>query len=261
MNLHGPVSGPVLACATGLAAIGEAARRIVYGQAEVMLAGAADSILTPLAFVGFGRIGALSSRNETPQRAVTPFDATRDGPVIGEGGAVVVLESLAHAEARGATILAEVLGYGLSADGYHLAAPEPSGRGAAHAMRLALADADLAPADIDYIAAHGTGTVLNDAAETQAVKAVFGADSPPPLSSLKGMTGHLMGASGSLACVATVNAIQAGQVPPTIGWQVPDPACDLDYIPHQSRPLSVQRAMVNAFGFGGQNASLVIAKH
>jgi len=261
MHILGPVSAPVAACATGIAAVGEAMRRIVWGDADVMLAGAAESAVNPLALAGFSRLGALTRRDDTPKQAITPFDAGRDGTVIGEGAAVLVLESLEHAQARGAAILAEVVGYALSADAYHIAAPAPEGTGAARVMNGALQDANLQPAQISYIVAHGTGTPLNDASETQAVKATFGeAAYDIPLSSIKSMTGHMLGAAGALSVVAMVEAMRHSLLPPTIGLTHPDPDCDLDYVPTQVRPAQVEYAMANAFGFGGQNAGIVLKK-
>lgn len=262
LGIKGPANASVMACATGLAAIGEAARRIALGEMDVMLAGAAESLMTPLAFIGFGRAGALSTRDDTPTRAITPFDAARDGTVIGEGGAVLLLESLAHARKRGASILAEVVGYGLSVDAYHLAAPDPEGRGASLAMQRALESAAVAPHQLNYIAAHGTGTILNDAAETKAVRRTLGpAADQVPLSSIKSMCGHMMGASAALSCIAIIKAMAEGWVPPTLGLDRPDPVCDLDYTPNQARRLQVDLAMANAFGFGGQNASLILQRY
>ena len=260
-GIRGPTHSSVTACATGISSIGEAMRRIVWGDADVMLAGATESAITPLAVVGFARLGALSTRNETPHRAITPFDRERDGTVLGEGAAVVVLESLEHAQARGATILAEVVGYAMTGDAYHIAAPAPGGEGATRAMLNALRDAGLRPNQIDYIAAHGTGTPLNDASETTAIKRAFGeAAYDVAVSSLKSMTGHMLGAAGALSCAAIVQAMQEGVVPPTIGLHTPDPACDLDYVPNQARRMEVRYGMANAFGFGGQNASIILKK-
>lgn len=261
LNLQGPTNSAVSACATGLTSIGEAMRRIVWGEVDVMLAGATESTITPLAVVGFARLGALSTRNNTPHRAITPFDASRDGTVIGEGAGMVVLESLEHAQARGANILAEVVGYAMTGDAHHIAAPAPDGRGASRAMGNALKDAGLAGSEIDYIAAHGTGTPLNDASETKAVKAVFGETAyDTPISSIKSMTGHMLGAAGAASAVVIMKAIQAGKIPPTIGLLEPDPACDLDYVPNEAREADVTYAMANAFGFGGQNASVIFKK-
>ena len=261
LNVQGPIHSSVSACATGITSIGEAMRRIIWGEVDVMLAGATESTVMPLAVAGFARLGALSTRNETPQRAITPFDASRDGTVIGEGGAMLVLESLEHAQARGAKILAEVVGYALTGDAHHIAAPAPDGSGATRAMRNALSDAHLDPAEVDYIVAHGTGTPLNDASETKAIKAVYNEDAYDiPISSIKSMTGHMLGAAGAVSAVTIVKAMHEGQVPPTIGLLEPDPDCDLDYVPNEARPLTVDVAMANAFGFGGQNGSIVFKK-
>ncbi len=263
IDLHvlGPVSAPVGACASGIIAIGQAMRRIQWGEADVMFAGAADSAITPIAVLGFHRLGALTARNDTPERAITPFDASRDGTVLGEGAAVLVLESLAHAQARGAKILAEVAGYATTSDAFHVAAPDPSADGATRAMVNALRDADISPAEIGYIAAHGTGTPLNDVAETLAIKRAFGdAAAGIPVSSQKSMVGHTLGAAGALASLAVVNVLQKGVIPPTIGLENPDPDCDLDYVPNVARRGDVRVAMANAFGFGGQNASVIFKK-
>lgn len=261
LNIQGPAHSSVTACATGISSLGEAMRRIVWGDAEVMLAGATESAITPLAFAGFSRLGALSARNNTPHRAITPFDLHRDGTVLGEGAAVMVLESLAHAQARGAIILAEVAGYAMTSDAYHLAAPEPDGKGATRVMVNALRDARLTAGQIDYITAHGTGTPLNDTAETKALKAAFGEQAYGiPVSALKSMTGHMLGAAGALSAVAIVQAMGAGIVPPTIGIETPDPDCDLDYVPDRARAKAVTYGMANAFGFGGQNACIIFKK-
>ena len=261
MNIQGPTNSAVSACATGLTSIGEAMRRIVWGETDVMLAGATESTITPLAVVGFARLGALSSRNDTPHRAITPFDASRDGTVIGEGGATLVLESLEHAQARGATILAEVVGYAMTGDAHHIAAPTPDGRGASRAMANALKDAHLAAHQLDYIAAHGTGTPLNDASETKAIKTVFNeAAYDIPISSIKSMTGHMLGAAGAASAAIIIKAMHEGKIPPTIGLLEPDPDCDLDYVPNQAREHNITYAMANAFGFGGQNASVIFKK-
>ncbi|RME72179.1 MAG: beta-ketoacyl-[acyl-carrier-protein] synthase II [Chloroflexi bacterium] len=260
-NLQGPVGAPVSACATGISGIGEAMRRIVWGDADVMIAGSTESAITPLIVGAFGRLTALSSRNDTPKRALTPFDASRDGTVVGEGAAVVVLESLEHAQARGATILAEVKGFALTGDAYHISSPREDGSGAARAMSGALKDAGIEPHQVDYIAAHGTGTPMNDPIETQAIKTVFGeAAYDVAISSIKSMTGHTLGAAGALSAVAAVKAMLEGYIPPTINLEEPDPACDLDYVPNVPRQAEVNVALVNGFGFGGQNACLVLQK-
>jgi 3-oxoacyl-[acyl-carrier-protein] synthase II len=260
-NLRGPVSAPVSACATGIYSIGEGMRRIIWGDVDVMLVGGTESATTPLVVGAFGRLTALSSRNATPERAITPFDASRDGTVIGEGAGVLVIESLEHAQARGATILAEVKGYGLSSDAYHISSPREDGSGMARAMTNALRDAGLAGADVDYLGAHGTGTQLNDATETMAIKQALGAAAyDVPISSVKSMTGHTLGAAGAISAIAAVQAIRTGIMPPTINLETPDPACDLDYIPNTPRAADVSVAMVNGFGFGGQNGVVILKK-
>jgi 3-oxoacyl-[acyl-carrier-protein] synthase II len=236
-------------------------RRIVWGDADVMLAGGTDSAITPLVINAFGRLTALSSRNDTPKRAITPFDAHRDGTVIGEGAGVVVLESLEHAQARGARVLAEVKGYALTADAYHISSPREDGSGAARAMSNALKDSGFKAEAIDYIGAHGTGTQLNDAIETKAIKLAFGeAAYDIPISSIKSMTGHTLGAAGTLSAIAAIKAMYEGFIPPTINLETPDPLCDLDYVPNEPRQVEVKIAMANGFGFGGQNASIVLQK-
>jgi 3-oxoacyl-[acyl-carrier-protein] synthase II len=260
-NLRGPVNAPVAACATGITGIGEGMRRIVWGDAEVMLVGGTEGTITPLTVSAFGRLTALSTRNDTPQQSITPFDARRDGTVIGEGAGVLVIESLEHAQARGAVILAEVKGYGLTADAFHISSPREDGDGAARAMGRALAEAGLQPADVDYIGAHGTGTVMNDAIETLAIKRAFGeAAYKLAISSIKSMTGHTLGAAGALSAIAAIQAIQTGLIPPTINLHHPDPACDLDYVPNQPRPANLNVVMANGFGFGGQNASIIFKR-
>ncbi|MDM8520352.1 beta-ketoacyl-ACP synthase II [Anaerolineales bacterium HSG6] len=260
-GLRGPVNVPVSACATGISGIGEGMRRIVWGDADVMLVGGTDSCITRLVISAFSRMTALTGRSATPERCITPFDAERDGTVIGEGAGVLALESLEHAQARNATILAEVKGYGMSSDAYHISSPRQDGEGAARAMRNALNDSNLSPDTISYIAAHGTGTQMNDAIETKAIKHVFRKTAYNiPISSIKGMTGHTLGAAGAIGAVATIKAMQEGTVPPTIGLHTPDPACDLDYVPNKARNIELNTALVNGFGFGGQNASIVLQK-
>ena len=261
LNIQGPTNSAVSACATGLTAIGEAMRRIIWGEVDVMLAGATESAITPLALVGFSRLGALSQRNDTPHQAITPFDANRDGTVIGEGAGMLILEALDHALARGANILAEVVGYALTGDAHHIAAPAPDGGGAGRAMANALKDACVDRSQINYIAAHGTGTPLNDASETKAVKRVFGeAAYDIPISSIKSMTGHMLGAAGVVSAVTVIKAMVEKIIPPTIGLTDPDPECDLDYVPQHARKIDVTYALANAFGFGGQNACVVFKK-
>ncbi len=261
-GIKGPVNSPVVACATGVVSIGEAARRIQRGEAEVMLAGGTDSYLTPLIITSFSRLGAMTTRNHEPETACRPFDLTRDGMIIGEGAAVFILESLDHALARGATILAEYGGMGFTLDAYNMAAPHPEGDGAARAMKLALNEAELPPEAIDYISSHGTGTKLNDAAETKAMKAALGEHAyNVPAPSIKPMVGHAMGASGAFGVFTIIKAIETGWTPPTINYTTPDPDCDLDYVPNEARQHPVDVGMANAFGFGGQNASIIIKRY
>jgi 3-oxoacyl-[acyl-carrier-protein] synthase II len=258
-RFRGPNTCVVTACATGTNAIGDAAALIRRGEADAMIAGGAEAAITPMGVGGFAACRALSTRNEDPPRASRPFDRDRDGFVIAEGAAVLVLEELEFAQARGARILAEVAGYGMSADAYHITLPSPGGEGAARAMRQALHDAGLGPRDIDYINAHGTSTGPNDKNETDAVKAVFGEEAyRVPISSTKSMTGHLLGAAGAIEAMFVVQAIRDGWIPPTINLDNPAPECDLDYVPHQRREHRVRAALSNSFGFGGHNASLVI---
>jgi len=261
-GIQGPVNSPVAACATGVVSLGQAARRILWGDADVVLAGGADSYMTPLIMAAFSRLGAMSTRNDEPETACRPYDLTRDGMIMGEGAAVLVLESLEHALARGATILAEYGGMGFTLDAYHMAAPQPEGEGAARAMKRALAEAGLTSDAVDYIASHGTGTKLNDIAETKAMKTVLGDHAyNVPAPSIKAMLGHAMGASGAFGAFTIVQAIQTGWVPPTINYSVPDPECDLDYVPNKARQHHVDVGMSNAFGFGGQNASILIKRY
>ncbi|MFB0536300.1 MAG: beta-ketoacyl-ACP synthase II [Anaerolineae bacterium] len=261
LGIKGPASAPVAACATGGVAIGEATRRLQRGDVDVMIAGGTESAMTPLAVVGFSRLGALSTRNDEPERACRPFDAGRDGTVMGEGAAIVVLESLEHALRRGAPIQAEVVGYGFTEDAYHIVAPQPGGDGAARAMSLALADAGLSPEEIGYIGAHGTGTVLNDTSETAAIKTVFGgAAYRVPISANKSMLGHMFGGAGSISVITAVKVIQEGVIPPTINLDNPDPECDLDYVPNVARQATVDVAIANAFGIGGQNATVAVQR-
>jgi beta-ketoacyl-acyl-carrier-protein synthase II len=260
-GIRGPVTAPVAACATGVVALGEAARSLAAGEADVIIAGGTESAMTLLSIAAFSRLGALSTRIEEPERACKPFDANREGTVAGEGAAVLIMETLAHAVRRGAPILAEVLGYGITCDAHHLVAPAPDGEGAARAMSQALAFAGVSPDELSWVCAHGTGTPLNDAAETQAIKQALGdAAHRTPVSSLKGALGHMFGAAGAISAVTAVQAMRDGQIPPTINYQTPDPQCDLDYVPNAARPATVETVMINAFGFGGQNACLVLRK-
>jgi len=257
-DLRGPVVTSVAACASGVQAFVEAQRMIEHGDADVVIAGGTESAILPVAFAALANMGALSKRNAEPQAASRPFDAERDGFVFGEGAALLVVESAAHAERRGATILAEVAGGALTADAFHISAPEPSGSGAARAMTRALRDAGIAPEEIDYVAAHGTSTPLNDRTETKAIHTAFGEHAARLMvSSNKSMIGHTLGAAGAMSALAAVLAIRDGIVPPTINYATPDPDCDLDYVPNVARRASVNAAIVNGFGFGGQNAVAV----
>jgi 3-oxoacyl-[acyl-carrier-protein] synthase II len=251
----------VTACATGTNAVGEAAEIIRRGQADVILAGGSESGVIPIAMAGLNAMTALSTRNDDPQGASRPFDLDRDGFVMGEGAGVLMLESLEHALQRRAPILAEILGYGSTNDAYHVSAPAENGAGAARCMRMALEDAGLRLAEIDYINAHGTSTPLNDRSETAAIKTVFGDLAYRiPISSTKSMTGHLLGASGAIEALLCVKVLQDGILPPTINYTTPDPECDLDYVPNQARPVAVEKVMSNSFGFGGHNATIILGK-
>ena len=250
------------ACSSGADAIGEACEIIKRGDAQVMLAGGAEAAITPIGIAGFNAAGALSTQNDEPQKASRPFDAQRDGFVIGEGGAVIVLESLPHALGRGANILAEVLSYGATSDAYHITQPAAGGEGGAKAMQIALRKAGIRPDEIDYINAHGTSTPLNDKSETMAIKTVFGQHAyRMPISSTKSMMGHLIGAAGAIEAIICVLTIQRGVIPPTINLTNPDPDCDLDYVPHVSRQRKVRTALSNSFGFGGHNSVLVLREY
>lgn len=261
-GMRGPNLGISSACASATNAIGEAAEVIRAGRADVMLAGGAEAAIVPVAVAGFNVMQALSRRNDEPERASRPFDKDRDGFVIGEGAAVLVLEAEAHARARGATIYGEVLGYGLSNDAHHISAPLEDGAGAAACMRLALQQAGLQPSQIDYLNAHGTSTPLNDKSETMAIKAVFGESAYDlAISSTKSMTGHLLGAAGGLEAILCLYALRDGIIPPTINYETPDPACDLDYVPNQSRAKRLRYVMSNSFGFGGHNACLILGQY
>ncbi|MGJ8726633.1 MAG: beta-ketoacyl-ACP synthase II [Roseibacillus sp.] len=258
----GPNMSIVTACATANNSVGEAWRMIKFGDADMFVAGGSEASFTPMGLAGFGNMRALSTRNDDPTRASRPFDVGRDGFVMGEGAGVVIIEELEHAKARGATIYAELAGYGVSADAYHLSAPSPDGTGPARAMAMALKHAGLNPEDIAYLNAHGTSTPLGDIAETKAMKIAFGDYSKNGLmvSSTKSMTGHLLGAAGAVELAACVMAVKEGVVPPTINLEDQDPDCDLDYVPNESRELEVNAAMSNGFGFGGHNATLVVKK-
>lgn len=261
LGAKGPNSCAVTACATGAHSIGDAFRLIQTGEADCMIAGGAESTITPLCIAGFNAMKALSQRNDEPERASRPFDKDRDGFVVGEGAGVLVLEELESARRRGAKIYAEVVGYGLNSDAYHITQPAPEGEGAARCMELALKDAGLTPEEIDYINAHGTSTYYNDLNETEAIKKVFGEHAKRLMvSSTKSMTGHLLGAAGGVEAVFTVLAIKEGVVPPTINYETPDEGCDLDYVPKEARKASLRAAMSNSFGFGGTNAVLVFKR-
>jgi len=258
----GPVIASTMACASGNHAFVEAMHILRRGEAEAIIAGGTESAITPLALAAFGRMGALSTRNDEPERACRPFDRDRDGFVYGEGAAVMILETLEHALGRGAHIYAEVAGGGITSDAYHITAPDPEGEGAARAMKRALEDAQMKPGEIDVIFAHGTGTLLNDASETKAIKKALGEHAyRVAISATKSMVGHLLGAAGAISAVAAVLAIRDGIIPPTINLETPDPECDLDYVPQVARKREVRAAMVNGFGFGGQNVSLIIKEY
>jgi 3-oxoacyl-[acyl-carrier-protein] synthase II len=260
-GMRGPNLGINAACATGSNTIGEAAEVIRRGSADVMIAGGAEAAIIPVAVAGFNVMGATSTRNDAPERASRPFDKNRDGFVVGEGGAVLVLESEEHARARGARIYGEVLGYGITNDAFHISAPLENGAGAVACMRLALKQAELKPEDIDYLNAHGTSTPLNDKSETAAVKTVFGEKAYDlPISSTKSMHGHLLGAAGALEAILCIKTLIESLLPPTINYETPDPECDLDYVPNQARKKTVRRVMSNSFGFGGHNACLVLGQ-
>jgi len=260
-GIKGPNMAVISACATGLNAVGEAAEMIRRGFVRTAICGGSEAAILLLSMAAFNVMGVLSTRNAEPQRACRPFDAQRDGFVIGEGAAILVLERLEEAQARGARIYGEVIGYGSSADAYHMAAPAVNGTGAAQAMRMALFDAELRPRDVDYINAHGTGTSLNDVSETAAIKSVLGDHAyKVAVSSTKSMTGHLMGAAGAVEAIACLKALETGLIPPTINYEHPDPECDLDYVPNEARPANLRIAMSNAFGLGGHNACLIFRK-
>jgi 3-oxoacyl-[acyl-carrier-protein] synthase II len=260
-GITGPVITQVAACASGVIAYQDALRLISSGECDIVLAGGSEAPLLAMAFAALANMTALSKRNGDPEGASRPFDRTRDGFVFGEGAGILVVESAEHALARGATILAEVVGAGLTADAYHISAPEPTGRGASMAMTKSLRQADLAPNEIDYIVAHGTSTPLNDVTETRAIKAAFGEHAHRlPVSSPKSMVGHTLGAAGALSAIAAVGAITDGWIAPTINYHEPDPDCDLDYVPNVKRQVRVDTAMINGFGFGGQNAVAIFRR-
>ncbi len=257
-NLRGPNFATCSACATANHALGEAYRTIKFGDAVMMFAGGSEATIVPIGIGGFCAMKAISTRNDDPKRASRPFDKERDGFVMGEGGGVLVLEELEHAKRRGARIYCEIIGYGNTADAYHLTAPAEGGEGAARCMRMALRSAGLNPEDIAYINAHGTSTPLGDIAEAQAVKTVFGEHARKlVISSTKGATGHMLGAAGAVEMTACILAMQHNLVPPTINYEVPDPLCDLDFAPNQAREMDVNAVINNSFGFGGHNSSIV----
>jgi len=257
----GPNSAVATACATGSHSIGDAFKIIQRGDADAMIAGGTESVITPLGIGGFNAMKALSTRNHEPEKASRPFDINRDGFIMGEGAGIVILESLENAMARGAKIYAELIGYGMTADAYHITSPSPGGEGAARCMKMALKDGRIDPLDVNYINAHGTSTKYGDELETHAVKTVFGEHAYKiAVSSTKSMTGHLLGAAGGVEAVITVLSVHNNIVPPTINLDNPDPECDLDYVPHKSREMTVEYGLTNSFGFGGTNACLLFKK-
>lgn len=261
VGARGPNFSLASACATGTNAVGEAAEIIRRGAADAMIAGAAEAAIVSVAIAGLNVMGALSARNDEPEKASRPFDKERDGFLMAEGGGILILESLEHAQARGADILCEFSGYGVSDDAYHISAPAEDGAGAALSMRLALENAGLGAGDIGYINAHGTSTTLNDKGETVAIKTVFGEQAYKiPISSTKSMTGHLLGASGALEAVICARVLRENILPPTINYEFPDPVCDLDYVPNRARTARPKHVMSNSFGFGGHNATLILSR-
>jgi 3-oxoacyl-[acyl-carrier-protein] synthase II len=261
IGARGPNFGVVSACATGTHAIGEAAHAIRRGDVDVMVAGGSEAAITPFAYASFCSMKAMSTRNDEPQKASRPFDKNRDGFIMGEGSGVLVLESLAHAQARGARIYCELAGYAATCDAFHITQPDPEGKGLSMAMKRALASAGTAPEGIDYINAHGTSTPYNDKFETLAIKKIFGDHARKlAVSSTKSMTGHLLGAAGGIESIISVKTIQTGWIAPTINLDEPDPECDLDYVPNQARQTPVRAVLSNNLGFGGQNASVVFRK-
>jgi 3-oxoacyl-[acyl-carrier-protein] synthase II len=262
LGTRGPLWSECTACAASNMAIGQALDDIRLGRADVMLAGGTEAGITKVGIGGFGAMRALSRRNEAPEKASRPFDAERDGFVMGEAGAIVVLEDLEHAKKRDAKIYAELVGYGISSDAQHITEPDPTGKHPARAMHMAMDDAGVSPDDVDYVNAHGTSTPLGDASETRVIKIAFGDEKAhkTPVSSTKGATGHCLGASGAIEAIIAVFAVQRDIVPPTINYEVPDPECDLDFIPNESREWNTDVALSNNFGFGGHNACLVIRK-
>lgn len=262
LGARGPNFGVVSACATATHAIGESLRMIRTGEADVMVCGGSEAAITPLAYAGFCSMKAMSTNNETPHKASRPFDAGRDGFIMGEGAGILVIETLEHALARGAPILCELAGYAATCDAYHITSPDPEGKGLSLAMNRALNDARVAPGEVDYINAHGTSTPYNDKFETLAIKKVFGDHARKVhISSTKSMTGHLLGAAGGIESIISVKTIQTGEVPPTINLDTPDPECDLDYTPNVKIKAEIRTVMSDNLGFGGQNAALVFRKY
>jgi 3-oxoacyl-[acyl-carrier-protein] synthase II len=259
-QLRGPNYATTSACATGSHAIGIAMRHLQFGDADAVLAGGSEGAITPMGVAGFNAMKAISTRNEDPEHASRPFDLERDGFVMGEGAGMLVLETLEHAQKRGAKVLCELIGLGFTADAHHITAPAPGGEGAVRAMRQAINTAGLQPEDVDYINAHGTSTEYNDKTETEAIKTVFGEHAYKlNVSSTKSMTGHLLGAAGAVESIACVMAINNGIIPPTINYKTPDPNCDLDVTPNEAKKKAIRVALNNAFGFGGHNATLIFA--
>lgn len=257
----GPNFSPVSACATGAHAIGEAYHIIKRGEADAIIAGGAESTIIPVAIAGFSNMKALSTRNDPPEKACRPFDAERDGFIMGEGAGILILEELEHAQQRGARIYAELIGFGMNSDAYHITSPAPDGSGPARCMELAIASAGIKKEEVGYINAHGTSTPVNDSMETKAIKLAFGEHARKVLiSSTKSMTGHLLGAAGAVETAYTALALYHQIVPPTINLENPDPECDLDYVPHKARPAKIEVAMSNSFGFGSTNACVVLQK-
>ncbi len=261
-NAKGPNYATVSACATSAHAIGDAFRTIQYGDADVMITGGSEATVTPMAIGGFANMKALSERNDSPATASRPFDATRDGFVMGEGGAVLILEELEHAKRRGARVYGEIVGFGATGDAYHLTAPAPDGEGAQRAMRRAMEDAGLGLGDVQYINAHGTSTPANDLNETKAIKAVFGDHAADlSVSSTKSCTGHMLGAAGAIECIVSIMAVRECTVPPTINYETPDPELDLNYTPNRAVRRDIRAALSNSFGFGGHNVTLAVRRY